>query len=671
MKAHLRIIGLMIILCLALTSTVDGAKKKDPWKSWLKEVEPIITHLELSTARMLQTEEERASFKKMFWKARDPIPQTPENEYQVDYYKRVYYAKHYLQGVRSDRGRIYMLLGPPKSKTSFTSDQMLVECVLWSYDIDDKPGLPPFMNLVFFKPRNTGDYQLYHPGIHRPRDLFSPSFSNRFRNQTQAFKEIRQFSPELARASLSIIPGEGHPSMSMALSSSTFALNRIFSLPEREAESGYIRNFRTPTGSVEVTHSTRAIRGFGSIALLRNKGLSFIHYSMMPDSMTWKQTAPNVFEAKVNLHVTIENKTGSLIFQNKRVIDLKVDQNRKQLIKKQRVVFRDFAPIIEGDYNIMLTFINTSTQDFFSYNQSIRVAGEVIGKANTVYGAVGFDSKELSAVDAENFIPFTHGKLQVLTDPRFTFSQKDALVGIVSAASQPAIRLESIGSTQENKQEIKRKNKQEDKKENKTVFTIDTLSEGENLFKFRLPLTEVKDGNYRLTVTGSNNETVVMVPKIHVLPHYIDSRKPFGMERPQRSSVLNNYLFILGQQYLTVKKPESAIKTFNKIPASLRRGNAVPIIARAYYLKGDYATVLQLLEPENVKKEYPILQMLANSAIDLKDYQRALKYLEQLRKYGDTVELNQLLASTHLSMGDRQKAKEFYERARKLKNKKE
>jgi len=655
MKAHSRSIGLLIVISLALTSSIAAAKKKDPWKLWLKEVDPIMTRLELSTAKMLQTEEERTRFKEMFWKARDPIPQTPENEYQVDYYKRVYYAKNYLHGVRSDRGRIYVLLGPPKSKTSFTSDQMLVESELWSYDIDEKPGLPPFMNLVFFKPRNTGDYQLYHPGIHRPKDLFSPSYSGRVRNQTMAFKEIRQFSPELARASLSIIPGEGHPSMSMSLSSSTFTLNRIYSLPEREAESGYIRNFRTPTGSVEVSHSTRVIRGFGSIALLRNKGLSFIHYSMMPDAMTWKQTAPNTFEANVNLHITIENKTGSIIFQNKRVIDLKVDQARKQRINKQRVVFRDFAPIIEGDFNVMLTFINTSTQDFFSYNQSVRVAGEVIGKTNTVYGAVGFDSKNLSAIDAENFIPFTIGNLQVLTDPRFTYSQKDSLVGIVSAGSQPEIRLESLGKTQENI----------------TTVAIETISSGENLFKFRLPLTEVKDGNYRLTVTGNNNETAVMIPKIHILPYYIDSRKPFGMERPQRKNALYNYLFVLGQQNLTAQKPGSAINVFNKIPDSLRRGNAVPIIARAYYLKGDYATVLKLLEPETVKKEYPILQMLANSSIELKDYQRALKYLEQLRKYGDTVELNHLLASTHLSMGDREKAKAFYERARKLKNKKE
>ncbi len=93
----------------------------------------------------------------------------------------------------------------------------------------------------------------------------------------------------------------------------------------------------------------------------------------------------------------------------------------------------------------------------------------------------------------------------------------------------------------------------------------------------------------------------------------------------------------------------------------------MPIIARAYYKRGNYARVLELLERGEVKKEYPILVMLANSAIELKMYPRALEYLEKIRKYGDSVEINHLLAATYISMGNRDKAMVFYERARKLK----
>jgi len=61
--------------------------------------------------------------------------------------------------------------------------------------------------------------------------------------------------------------------------------------------------------------------------------------------------------------------------------------------------------------------------------------------------------------------------------------------------------------------------------------------------------------------------------------------------------------------------------------------------------------------------------MLANSAIELRQHPRTLKYLEEIRKYGDTPEINQSIASTYLSMGNREKAADYYKRARELINK--
>ena len=107
---------------------------------------------------------------------------------------------------------------------------------------------------------------------------------------------------------------------------------------------------------------------------------------------------------------------------------------------------------------------------------------------------------------------------------------------------------------------------------------------------------------------------------------------------------------------------------FKQIPEHLWNATSLPVIARAYYKKKDHKTVMSLLERETVKKEYPVLIMLANSAIRIKQYSKALKYLQQIRKYGDTVEINHLLAATYLSMGDSDNAKVYYERARKLKS---
>jgi GWxTD domain-containing protein len=653
---HIAAVVFAITICLVAGPDLQGAKDKDPWEQWLEEVDPIITRMERGVANMLKTEEERTRFKEMFWKARDTNPETPVNEYRQEFYQRVFYAREYLNGVKSDRGRIYVLLGKPENKTNFVGNSQLVELELWSYEGKDRPGLMPFMNFIFFKPRDLGDFQLYHPGIHKPTDLLAPQYTygSTPQGNLRAFRDLKMISGELARASLSIIPGEGDPRIAMSMSSSSYALNRVYTLPEREAESGYIRNFLSPTGRVEVSYSTNAVRGFGYIAVTRNKGIPFVHYALVPDVLNLKKSSKDLFFAEIHLHISIEDMKGNIVFQNRRRIDLKIDPAKKQKIDNQRIVFRDFAPIIEGDFNIVTTFINKTTQEFFTCNNHIRVGD------NTLSAAVGFQLKE---VDMKGYVPFAADRYLVLTDPRFTFNQKDALEGIVmtSGAEPPEIFLEKI-------------NLEKTIDKNYTVNILPQLpgtgqqgSEKIKVYKFRQPLAEVKDGSYWLTIKDSTGQ--VLTQKVHVLPFYIDVSRPFAIEKPESAAAANNYIFVQAQQYLETRQLDRAIQYFNKIPPGLWNAASLPIIARAYYMKGDYAKVVELLEKEEVKKEYPTLLMLANSAIELRDHPRSLKYLEEIRKYGDTPEINQLIASTYLSMGNREKAVAYYERARKLINK--
>ena len=653
--------GTAVLLLLALgaaDSNLRAAKTKDPWKEWLKEIDPILTRLERSVAKLLNTEEERNRFQELFWKARDPDPQTPRNEYKEEFYRRISYAKQYLKGVNSDRGRIYILLGEPTGKNSYTGYNSLVESEVWSYEGNNRPGLLPFMNLVFFRPHNTGDYQLYYPGVHRPTDLLAPQYAERIKNPIKAYREIKQTSTELAGASLSIIPGEGDPRFGMSVGSSNFALSRIYSLPEQEAEAGYVRSFMAPTGHVEVSHSTNAIRGFGSLAITRNKGVPFVNFALVPDVINWKQPAVDTFTTEIRVNISIEDTRGNIIYQNQRDIDLKLDPAKKREAAERRVVIRDFAPIIPGEYNVLVTFSDKSTQAFYTYQGKISVppansTGTTQDKT-IVSAVVGYDIKE---INTGNFIPFAADNELVLTDPRYTFSQEDSLCGIVwvepSAESRvpPELVLEKI-----NDETVKVK------------ITPELSSNQDQSYRFRQSLKEIKDGNYRLIAKTGDGQTTTVVEKIHILPFYIKVTKPFTIEKTEPASARNNYIFVRGQQYLEAGNVEQAVACFRQIPVTLWHADSIPIIARAFYEKGDYARVMELLEKEEVKKEYPVLLMLANSSIELRLYPKALEYLEKIRKYGETEEIDHLLAATYLNMGDRHNAMKYYERARTLKN---
>src|ERR1700735_490588 len=80
-----------------------------PYRKWLNEdVAYIITDEERSAFMRLQTDEERETFIENFWLRRDPTPDTIENEYREEHYRRIAYAnEHFASGYpgwKSDRG---------------------------------------------------------------------------------------------------------------------------------------------------------------------------------------------------------------------------------------------------------------------------------------------------------------------------------------------------------------------------------------------------------------------------------------------------------------------------------------------------------------------------------------------------------------------------------------
>jgi GWxTD domain-containing protein len=87
-----------------------------PYKKWLDEdVRWIITDEERAAFKQLSNDEERDQFIEAFWQRRDPTPDTVENEYKEEHYRRIAYAnEHFAAGIpgwKTDRGRIYIMYG--------------------------------------------------------------------------------------------------------------------------------------------------------------------------------------------------------------------------------------------------------------------------------------------------------------------------------------------------------------------------------------------------------------------------------------------------------------------------------------------------------------------------------------------------------------------------------
>jgi GWxTD domain-containing protein len=96
------------------------------YKDWLdKDVTYIITDEERKAFKELSNDEEREKFIESFWDRRNPNPDSEDNEFKDEHYRRIEYAnEHFAAGVpgwRTDRGRIYIVFGPPDEIESHPS----------------------------------------------------------------------------------------------------------------------------------------------------------------------------------------------------------------------------------------------------------------------------------------------------------------------------------------------------------------------------------------------------------------------------------------------------------------------------------------------------------------------------------------------------------------------
>lgn len=120
----------------------------------------IATSSELDEIQDAKTKEEKIKKYLEFWKKRDPNPQSEENPAFDEYYRRVAFANenfsHYVEGWRTDRGMVYIILGPPNNidRHPFEYDSKPYE--VWEYYELNK-------NFVFLDETGFGDYRLITP----------------------------------------------------------------------------------------------------------------------------------------------------------------------------------------------------------------------------------------------------------------------------------------------------------------------------------------------------------------------------------------------------------------------------------------------------------------------------------------------------------------------------
>lgn len=137
-KAPLSVMGLIAVLCLSAQIFAKPVQTQltPEYAKWLHEdVRWIITDQERAQFLTLKSDRARDQFVTEFWEHRNPTPGSSHNGFKEEHYRRLAFAnQHFAAGTagdQTDRGRIYVVYGPPDEITSNTDLHVLSQT--WYY----------------------------------------------------------------------------------------------------------------------------------------------------------------------------------------------------------------------------------------------------------------------------------------------------------------------------------------------------------------------------------------------------------------------------------------------------------------------------------------------------------------------------------------------------------
>jgi len=435
----------LALLCAALVfaAALQAAQEKisPELERWLEDVSPIITKAERAVFTKLQTNADRAKFVRFFWRSRDPLPDTAENEFQKDYEERIRYADqtfgHFSpkRGSQTDRGFFYVVLGKPLERTLYTTQSQIWPVELWFYKGEVEYGLPSYFYLIFYQPEGIGDFRLYSPGVEGPEKLVIPNMEAAVTRVT-AVQELKAINGELANASLSYLPSDS--SAGMASFSSDSIIASVHNFPEKKFSDGYARSYMNFKDYIETEYSDSYISSAFQTRLFREAGQTFLHWSIEPEKMNFGTQADAIY-ASYEFVLRLEDGRGSTVFERTEEIPLKLSPAQYQAHARQRFAFQDLLAVAPGEYRALFLLKNKTTKDFSSFETRVSVPqDDASARPGLSVPLLFYARTAVAEAQSRNLKAFVFGGQQYLVGARNEFPRSSTLGVFVQARNVSA-----------------------------------------------------------------------------------------------------------------------------------------------------------------------------------------------------------------------------------------
>ena len=635
--------------------------------AWLEEVTPVLTETERDVFLKLRTDAERDKFIRFFWRQRDPLPDTPENEYYKEYMERVRFADRYFgigshrRGSQTERGFYYLVLGKPLERNIFATFSEFWPLELWFYKGEEAYGLPPYFYLIFYQPEGIGDYRLYYPGIDGPEKLVIPNVGSRVVTRASAKEVLRKTNSELAGAAMSYLPGDNPFGSGSFSSDNIIAAARA--LPGKKFNDAYARGYMNYKDYVETDYADNYIGAGAKVRLFRTAGQPFLHWSIEPDRMSFAQRG-DVFYAGFELVVRMEDLKGSLVLEKTEDIPVRLTSAQYKANERRRFAFQDLLPLVPGDHKLFFLFKNKTSKEFTSFETTVSVprpdAGPGLSSLLLIHGR-----ERVPEGQGTNFKPFSFDGFQCVVSAKNEFLPEEKLEAYIQVfptkeiAADPGASLAFTVAALDGGAVVREK---------RVALTEAVSGPGGGVYFGPFALADIKPGYYRAdlslvvgdkAVLAERENFIVLANPYPVLPWvYAKVHNPFPSAE---------HLGVLGSQHFMAGEYDAALDLFRR---SLKMKDD-PVtglyLGKSLFALGRFRESLAELGPRyEATQDRETAKVIALDHAGLKDWASALIYLDKLMAEATEISVLNLAAECHMNLGEPGKALPLIEKSLSL-----
>ncbi|MFO7865582.1 MAG: GWxTD domain-containing protein [Candidatus Aminicenantes bacterium] len=667
MKKQFTAFFIGIFICTGLAGAHQDMLSPDElpekYRVWLEEeVMYIITPVEREVFLQLKTDRERDMFIEAFWKHRDDTPGTPENEFKQEHYRRLRYVEQWYgrgtssAGWATDRGRMYIILGEPRTIERYENETEIYPTIVWFYQGMSKYGLPNAFNLIFLKKYGSGDYELYSPIKDGPQKMLVNYFGDP-KDYLEAFNQLRLVQPELANTSMTLLPQEPISGQNPSMASEMLLAN-ILVKPQKSIKDQYARKLLKYKDIIEVEYSTNFIGNDAMVALIYNdRKVPYIHYLIEPENLS-VNAMDGTYYTTLEVSGQVTDQDNRSIYQFSRTLPIRFGEDQMKKIGSRPFSYQNVFPLCPGEYHFHLLVKNRLSKEFTSFERDIVVPES--GLSPVMSSLVLAPSiRENASVSGEK--AFLAGEVQLYPSPARRFTINDSLHVMCQL---PDINLPEI-------------------KEGNITFVITKGGEEEVLRETKplssyprtgiileaFPLKDLKPAHYVLDVNvySSSDEKIFSnfqhfsISNAEIIPRqFIYSEPAPAFNDPETD-------FILGGQYFNKDDLEKAQdhlqRAYHSRPESLTYALG---LSRLLYAQEDYQAGRRILEPfaERETENVRFLKFLGDISRKLGRYLEAVSfYRRYIEGEGLTIDALNALGTCYYRLDNPQEALAAWEKS--------